>query len=105
MLKWPKTEAEALAMDRADDAFRTRSKRVLKREFGKDFGRITNRIATLFTRSPGGSDVSNENSLFARLMAGRTTDGKIIGDDPDVIRWLARLNGREVRLKDEDAIR
>jgi hypothetical protein len=84
-------EEQAAAMDEADDEFRRESERALKDEFGASFKRKTNAIAVLFASAPGGTDVKNEGSLYARLMGGRTADGKIIGNDPDMVRLLVNL--------------
>lgn len=84
-------EAKAAELDEADDAFRRESERALKDELGPAYRRTTAAIGTLFATAPGGVDIKNENSLYARLMAGRTADGRVIGNDPDIVRWLASL--------------
>lgn len=85
-------EEQAAALDESDDTFRRVSEQALKNEFGNAFKRYTNNISSLFATAPGGSDVSNENSVYARLMGGRTADGSLIGNDPDVVRWLVSLS-------------
>jgi hypothetical protein len=84
-------EQQAAAMDEADDTFRRESERALKDEFGAAFKRKTNAIASVFATAPGGTDVANEKGLYARLMGGRTADGKLIGNDPDMVRFLVGL--------------
>lgn len=84
-------ESQAAAMDEADDEFRRESERALKDEYGASFKRMTNAIGPLFSTAPGGADVKNDGSLYARLMGGRTADGRIIGNDPDIVRWLVSL--------------
>jgi hypothetical protein len=84
-------EEQAAAMDEADDEYRRESERALKDEFGPAYRRTTNAIGPLFSTAPGGTDIKNENSLYARLMGGRLADGRIIGNDPDVVRWLASI--------------
>lgn len=84
-------EQQAAELDETDEAFRIESERVLKEEFGPAFKRRTNAIASIFATAPGGTDINNESSLFARLMGGRTADGRIIGNDPDMVRWLSSL--------------
>jgi len=84
-------EQQAAAMDEADDTFRRESERALKDEFGPTFKRKTNAIASVFATAPGGTDVANEKGLYARLMGGRTADGKLIGNDPDMVRFLVGL--------------
>lgn len=84
-------EEEAAALDAADEAFRAESERALKDEFGPAFARHTNAIAGLFASAPGGADLENPGSLFARLMGGRLADGRIAGNDPDMARFLIAL--------------
>jgi hypothetical protein len=84
-------EEQAAAMDEADDTFRRESERALKDELGPTFKRKTNAIASVFATAPGGTDVTNEKGLYARLMGGRTADGKLIGNDPDMVRFLVGL--------------
>jgi hypothetical protein len=36
--------------------------------------------------------LENEDSVRARLLGGRTADGVRIGDDPDIVRWLAAIS-------------
>lgn len=84
-------EEQAAAMDEADDEFRRESERALKDEYGAAFKRMTNAIGPLFSTAPGGTDIKNDASLYARLMGGRTADGRIIGNDPDIVRWLVSL--------------
>ena len=85
-------ERAAAEMDQADEQHRHESMRALKDEFGPSFDRRTNAIASVFASAPGGADVQNPASLFSRLLGGRTSDGRIIGNDPDVIRFMASLS-------------
>jgi hypothetical protein len=89
-------EAQAATLDEADEAFRVESERALRDELGAGFARKTNAIAALFADAPGGTDLDDPGSLFARLMGGRLADGRIVGNDPDMVRFLAGLAG-EVR--------
>lgn len=84
-------EEQAAALDEADDSFRRVSEQALKNEFGNAYRRYTNNIANLFAAAPGGTDLENDEGVFARLLGGRTADGHIIGNDPDIIRWMATL--------------
>jgi hypothetical protein len=84
-------EEQAAAMDEADDTFRREAETALKDEYGAAFKRKANGIASLFAIAPGGADIKNEGSLYARLMGGRTADGRIIGNDPDMVRFLVAL--------------
>lgn len=84
-------EAQAAGLDAADDGYRRESEAALKEELGPTYKRLVNSIGSLFAGAPGGTDVKNENSLFARLMGGRMADGKVIGNDPDVVRFLVSM--------------
>lgn len=84
-------EEQAAALDESDDSFRRTSEQALKNEYGNAFKRYTSNIATMFATAPGGADINNENSVYARIMGGRTADGKVIGNDPDIVRWLVSL--------------
>lgn len=86
-------ETEAAALDEADEMFRIESEQTLKEQFGAGYIRKTNAIAALFADTPGGPDVNDPGSLFARLMGGRMADGRIIGNDPDMVRFLVGLSG------------
>lgn len=81
-------EAQAAQMDEEDDNHRIQAERELKEEFGAAFKRRVNALPVLFMQAPGGTDIKNEKGVYARLMGGRTSDGRLIGNDPDIIRWL-----------------
>jgi hypothetical protein len=89
-------EEAAAALDEADDTFRRESERALKDELGPAFKRRINSISTLFSTAPGGADAKNPQSTMARLLGGRTADGKIIGNDPEISKllmaWSAEIN-------------
>jgi hypothetical protein len=84
-------EQRMAEMDESDDTFRVDAERALKDELGGAYKRKINAIGSLFNTAAGGADVQNENSVMARLLGGRTADGKKIGDDPDVVRWFVNL--------------
>lgn len=84
-------EQQAAELDEADEQFRITAERALKDEFGPAYRRKTNAIATLFDMAPGGADVKNEQALYSRLMGGRMADGKLIGNDPDMVKFLVAL--------------
>ena len=86
-------EATAAALDDSDEQTKYNSERELKEEFGGAFKRRTANISSLFAQAPGGSDLENGESLYARLIGGRMADGTIIGNDPDMIRLLVSLAG------------
>lgn len=83
-------EEAAAKLDQDDETFRIDSQRSLKEEFGPAFDRYRAGVAALFADAPGGANPEGD-SLFARLMSGRTADGRIIGNDPDVMRLLVGI--------------
>jgi hypothetical protein len=88
-------ETQAAAQDQADDDFRIEAQRALKEEWGPAYTRYRTAIESLFVSAPGGPNAENDGSLYSRLLGGRTADGKIIGNDPDIIKWLSGV-AREV---------
>jgi len=84
-------ESRAAAIDQQDDDNKTQSLQALKEEWGPAFKRNTNAISSLFAYAPGGSDLENDGSLFNRLLGGRLADGRIIGDDPDMVKFLVAI--------------
>jgi hypothetical protein len=87
-----KQEEQAAALDESDDEFRRATEQELKEEYGAAFKRKTSGIPSLFATAPGGADPNNESSLFNRLLGGRMADGQIIGNDPDMVRFLVGLS-------------
>jgi len=86
-------ENAAAEQDDMDDQQKNASIEELKEEYGAAYKRKTAGIASLFAAAPGGADVSNGDSLYSRLIGGRLSDGSLVGNDPDVVRWLANLAG------------
>lgn len=84
-------EDQAAKLDEADESFRVEATRALKEEYGGAYKRMTNNIKTLFTTAPGGANVDDAKSLGYRILNGRTADGRLIGNDPDIVRWLVGL--------------
>lgn len=87
-LNWyyQRQEQMAAELDEEDDKFRRESEAELKEELGGAFNRSVRAIRELFATAEGGGDPENPNSVMARLMGGRTSDGKIIGNDPKIMR-------------------
>ncbi len=85
-------EEQAAVLDESDNKFRVESNQELKDEYGPAFSRYTNSISSLFSTTPGGTDVDAEGSLIGRLLGGRMADGKIIGNDPDMVRFLVSMS-------------
>lgn len=84
-------EKQAAELDERDERYRIDSERALKEEFGPSYKRKTNAIATLFDLAAGGADIKNEKALYSRLMGGRMADGTLIGNDPDMVKFLVAL--------------
>lgn len=76
-------EEQAAQLDEADDAFRRESEKTLKEELGASFRRTINNSGVVWQQAPAG--------LKHRVLTARTADGRVIGDDPDVVRWLASM--------------
>lgn len=86
-------EDAAATQDDADEQQRYHAEVALKEEYGASYKRKTAGIASLFATSPGGADLANDESLYSRLIGGRLADGTLVGNDPDVVRWLTSLAG------------
>jgi hypothetical protein len=84
-------EARAAEIDRQDDENKQAGTRELKEEWGASYNRNINAISSLFAYAPGGADMENEGALFNRLLGGRMADGRIIGDDPGMVKFLVSL--------------
>lgn len=77
-------DAEKAARDDADFGFRQQSETALREawpgaEYRRNLAAVTNLLATW----PEG--------LAARMLAGRTPDGRLLGDDPNFVRQLAAV--------------
>ena len=86
-------ESSAAQIDENDEQKKWSAEEELKEEYGPAFKRKTANISSLFAQAPGGTDLENPESLYSRLVAGRLSDGTIIGNDPDMIRLLVSLAG------------
>lgn len=96
-VNWYFRQQEAIAeqRDEDDDAFKTQSTAELKEELGGAYKRSLNAISANFSMAPGGPDIENESALYPRLLAARYPDGRLVGNDPDFIRWQVAL-AREI---------
>lgn len=74
----------AAARDAADGEFHTTSIAELAADWGPEFKANVNSVANLLATAPDG--------VAERIQGGRTADGKKLGDDPGVMRWLAQLS-------------
>lgn len=64
-----------------DEAYQVESRKALKEEWGPgEFKRNVNHLGTLFTDAPDG--------LFDYMMTARGNDGRLLGDNPNLIKFL-----------------
>ncbi len=80
-------EKQAADAEAADVDFKGQSIEELQMEMGADFRKNINMVSNLLSTAPDG--------LKDRLEASRTPDGRKLGDDPAMIKWLTQL-AREV---------
>lgn len=89
-LGWYANEQQQIKsrQDAADETFRSESKDALYGEWGpQDFKANINAVKNLMSSAPTG---------FAdRLLGARLADGKLLGDDPNALKWLSSL-AREI---------
>lgn len=71
------------AIAEADVAYKDESLEALREDFGGDFKKNINAVTGLLQSAPEG--------VKEILEASRTPDGKILGNHPDVIKWLANI--------------
>lgn len=84
-------QEQGYALDEADEGFQAESRKALQEEYGTAYRRLVNNVSSAFQKAPGGTDINNPDSVYARLLGGRTADGRIIGNDPDVVHWLVSV--------------
>ena len=82
-------EVDAVTKTRGeqDGGFKRESEDTLRTDWGNDYRPNLNAVKNLVSQAP--KDVQE------RLFGGRTADGKLIGDDPSTLKWLAQLS-REI---------
>lgn len=68
----------------ADVLYHKEAEDTLRQEWGGEYRMHLNSINNLTALAPEG--------VAERLLAGRTADGKRIGDDPGIIKWLAAVS-------------
>lgn len=76
-------DALASQRDDADADFKSLAEDTLRTEWGPDFRPNLNAIGNVISQMPG--------DLGAQILAGRTFDGKKIGDDPRFMKWFAQV--------------
>lgn len=84
-LKWYYSELDNFrAQQEATDAtYHGEAEDTLRKEWGNDYRPNINAINNITALAPEG--------VAERLLAGRTADGRKIGDDPGIIKWLAAI--------------
>lgn len=84
-LKWYYAELDQFNAQREqqDTAYHAEAEDTLRKEWGNDYRPNINAINNITALAPEG--------VAERFLAGRTADGKKIGDDPGIIKWLAAI--------------
>lgn len=85
-LTWYFAEQDAVQAKQfeADRTFKLAAEDDLRKEWGAGYRGEVASIQNFLALAPDG--------VAERLFSGRTADGKLIGDDPAVLRWLASLS-------------
>lgn len=76
-------QAQAEAREEADDDFQRKSETELRKEWGGGYKANTTAVATLIQEAP-----AEVRDFFS---AGRSSDGRKVGNDPVMLRWLAEV--------------
>lgn len=80
---WANTrEAIAELQSEKDQAFQLTAEDDLRKEYGNDYRRNMNALGNFRDQMPEG--------LAQRLMGGRMADGTLIGNDPQMIKWMVQ---------------
>jgi hypothetical protein len=80
-------DKQSLQTETADATFKDQARDALHQEWRGDFKANMNAAQSVIQTAP--------QEVKDRLFGGRTADGKIVGNDPAVMKWLAGL-GREL---------
>lgn len=76
-------EQQKEAMAEADADFQAEAQQTLREEWGGEYKQNINQIKNLLSTAPEG--------IEERLLGGRTADGKVVGNDPETLKWLSGL--------------
>ncbi len=76
-------EQQKEAMAEADADFQAEAQQALREEWGGEYKQNINQIKNLLSTAPEG--------IEERLLGGRTADGKVVGNDPETLKWLSGL--------------
>jgi hypothetical protein len=80
-------EQQALDTQIADEDFKAAALGELQAEWGADFRKNVNMVGNLLATAP--------EDVKARIETARTADGRVVGNDPAIMKWLNQL-AREV---------
>lgn len=76
-------QMEIQALEESDVTNRAEFEEALRAEWGPNFKSNINMVTALLDTAPGG--------VKDKILSGRTSEGKLMGDDPDVLRFLNKL--------------
>lgn len=84
-LKWYYAEIDNFRaqQEATDSSYHAKAEDTLRKEWGNDYRPNINAINNITALAPEG--------VAERFLGGRTADGKKIGDDPGIIKWLAAI--------------
>ena len=84
-LEWYGQHQDNLAAQQQekDDQFKAQAEDSLRQEWGPEYRKNLNALQNLLAGAPDG--------LADKLLTGRTADGRLIGDDPTMLRFLTSL--------------
>ena len=94
-LNWyyERQEAETAQMAEEDRGFRATAEDDLRAEWGNDFRPIQNSVKNFLNTTPvvGQDDNGKDITLGDMLRGSRSPDGRLLGDNPEFLRWVADL--------------
>lgn len=77
-------EKATVAQQKADEEFRIASSVELREEWGSDYRPNLNALKNFFAATA-------PEGLLNRVLGARLGDGKVLGDDPEALRWLVSV--------------
>lgn len=99
MLDWYYKHQEnyVTEMKTADKSFRMEAEEDLRGEWGGDYRMIQNSVKNFLDAAPVvGQDEDGANITLGDMLRGaRTPDGRLLGDNPAFLRWVADLSHKE----------
>lgn len=90
-------EAKVAAAAQSDKEFRVAAEDELRGEFGGDYRMTLNSVKNFLDAAPVvGKDESGADVTLGDMLRGaRTPDGRLLGDNPAFLRWMADMASRE----------